>query len=217
MIERLRYGIRVLKSRLTRRVFTRIYERKRWRAAEPTVSGAGSTVESTSDVRKNLPELLSRLGIRILLDLPCGDFHWMSKIDLVGIRYIGADIVAPLIEDNRRRYPRREFIVADISRTKLPLADLLLSRDCLVHLSFRDALRAIDNIRGSGATYLLTTTFPDVRVNEDILTGEWRPLNLQHAPFNFPRPVEVLSDRYAGDGGRWTDKSLGLWRISDLT
>jgi hypothetical protein len=99
----------------------------------------------------------------------------------------------------------------------LPEADLLLCRDCLVHLSFADIGRALSNVLRSGLPYLLTTTFPECEVNEDIVTGDWRPLNLELEPFGFPPPSELLNERCSEAGGLFADKSLGLWQLAELT
>lgn len=37
--------------------------------------------------------MLKKYSIKSILDIPCGDFSWMKKIELDGIEYIGADIV----------------------------------------------------------------------------------------------------------------------------
>jgi hypothetical protein len=105
----------------------------------------------------------------------------------------------------------------DLVGDRLPAADLILCRDGLVHLSLTEACGAIENCRASGARLLLTTTFPDCAANRDIATGEFRRLNLQIAPFNFPEPVARINELYIdAKGDRRADKSLGLWRIADL-
>jgi hypothetical protein len=80
-----------------------------------------------------------------------------------------------------------------------------------VHLSNRDIDRALNQFKHSGANYLLATTFPAHTVNSDIEAGGWRRLNLCAAPFSFPAPVFLLKEKDASH-----EKSLGLWRISDL-
>jgi hypothetical protein len=106
--------------------------------------------------------------------------------------------------------------VLDLTSSPLPPADLLLCRDCLVHLSLTDARRALANIRRSDITYLLTTTFPAEPTNVDVVTGDWRPLNLQRPPFGFPEPLELLVEGCTEQQGLFADKSLGLWRVADL-
>jgi hypothetical protein len=65
-------------------------------------------------------------------------------------------------------------------------------RDCLIHFSFGDIVRAIKNIARSIAAYLLTTAFPDHALNTDINTGEWQPLNLEAASLYFPPLQRVI-------------------------
>jgi hypothetical protein len=149
------------------------------------------------------------------LDLACGDFNWMRLLPL-DIDYIGADIVASLVTDNQRRYgsERRWFLRLDLLAAKLPRADLVLCRDCLVHFSYRDVFRALGNIKRSGSGYLLTTTFTGRTVNNDILTGHWRALNLQRAPFDLPAPEWLLNEQCPQQ--QYRDKHLGLWPVVDL-
>ncbi|GAB4115186.1 MAG: class I SAM-dependent methyltransferase [Acidobacteriota bacterium] len=195
--------------------FTRIYERCFW--GEPdSVSGPGSVPEQTRVLIRELPPLLSRLGVRTLLDIPCGDFNWMRELELELDWYVGGDIVAALIASNQQRYgrPGREFRRLDLTRDSLPRADLILCRDCLVHLSFADIARAVERIRASGSTWLLTTTFPSREINVDIVTGDWRPLNLEAPPLCFPPPELVLNEGCPEPG--YEDKSLGLWRVKSL-
>ncbi len=200
--------------------FQRIFEENAWGNAE-SVSGEGSNLERTAVVRARLPGLLRRHGVRSVLDAPCGDFFWMKAVDLGDVDYIGVDIVPEIISRDVEQYagPKRQFLMCDLVEDDLPKADLILCRDCLVHLSYAETRRAIANFRRSGATWLLTTTFTGPRDNHDIVTGEWRAINLERAPYNFPPPVEVIneeSDEVDEELGAFPDKSLGLWRLADL-
>jgi hypothetical protein len=153
-----------------------------------------------------------------MLDAPCGDLFWMKEVPLELERYIGADIVAALIVENTRRFggPTREFRHLDITRDTLPRTDLILCRDCLVHLPVAAILAALKNFKRSGSRYLLTTTFTARADNPDIPAGQWRTLNLQAAPFNFPAPEQLVNERCTEGGGQYTDKSMGLWKIDAL-
>jgi hypothetical protein len=198
--------------------FERIVKTNLWGAAT-SVSGLGSEDRATAAIREALPALLRRLGARALLDAPCGDAGWIAACKL-DVDYIGIDIVPALIDANIRRAERGEFagrfVLADITRDALPPADLILCRDCLVHLSFANIGRALARFRASGARFLLTTTFPDWQDNRDCEDGDWRALNLQTAPFGWPAPLELINERCDEGGGGWQDKSLGLWRFADL-
>jgi hypothetical protein len=195
-----------------RDVFTEIYRRNIWGYQE-TVSGGGSTLHYTEKVRQTLPGLLADLNIGTMLDLPCGDYHWMSEIELPVAHYIGADIVPHLVQATRIRYGRanREFRTIDLCYDPLPKADLLLCRDCFIHLSDDMIALAIANILRSDIKYLLTTTYPE-GANRTIHSGDWFTLNLCAAPYNFPPPICVLED--------WVPpfdrRQLALWEIDSL-
>lgn len=190
-------------------VFSKIYADGGW--SEETASGIGSTLEATTIIRQQLPPLLGRIDAHSILDAPCGDFNWMKEVELPGIHYTGVDIVSDLIERNRQLYANsaREFRLLDLAKDKLPKADLILCRDCLIHLSLHNAMQVIKNFKASGSGYLLTTTYTDLAKNSEILTGQWRPINLQAPPFNFPSPLELIVE--LPEEGR----SMGLWNLSD--
>ena len=183
-----------------------------------SLSGAGSTRFQTRIVRRELPLLFQRLGVKSLLDIPCGDFHWMREVDLAGIRYIGADVVDAMVNENQRRFsnPERQFECVDLISGPLPQADLVFCRDCLVHLPFADALAAINTVRNSRSHWFLTTTFTRSAPNRELDTDGWRPLNLTLAPFDLPAPELVILEKCTEAGGLAGDKALGLWRIADL-
>ena len=197
--------------------FALIHRTNLWGAAE-AASGLGSELAATATVRTGLQDLLARYGVRRLLDLPCGEFAWMAAVDLTGIEYIGGDIVPDIVAVNRTRHavPGRGFRRLDLLEDDLPQADLVLCRDCLVHFSFANICCALQNLRASGARYLLTTSFVELPENSDIDDGDWRPLNLQVAPFRFPPPLEVFLENCTEAGGDYRDKALALWGIEDL-
>lgn len=182
-----------------------------------SVSGPGSDLVQTSLIAREIPALLERLEVQTILDLPCGDFYWMKAVHLKA-QYIGADIVSELIAKNQELYgsSTRQFIVLDLVRDRLPRVDLIFCRDALVHFSLKDVEKAIKNMQRSESTYLLTTTFTAPRENRDIVTGQWRPLNLQLSPFNFPAPLLVINENCTEQEGKFYDKSIALWRLCDL-
>jgi hypothetical protein len=154
-----------------------------------------------------------------MLDAPCGDHRWMESLALDLDRYVGVDIVPSIIESLQQRCrgdARRSFLLADLTRDALPRCDLILSRDCLVHFSFATLWRAVGNLKASGAVWLLATTFPELARNDDIEDADWRPLNFEIAPLHWPAPAEIINERCTEAGGAYADKSLALWRLSDL-
>ncbi|MGH7579424.1 MAG: class I SAM-dependent methyltransferase [Gemmatimonadales bacterium] len=203
-------------------VFRDIYRSHHWSGSE-SPSGAGAGTDQTIELRRVLPRLLRELGVGSMLDLPGGDYSWMRTVELPLTRYIGADLLPEVVAPLAAAFAddRREFRVLDLTSDPLPKADLLFCRDCLVHLSYVDIRRALANLLRSDIAYLLTTTFPageanEDEANEDIVTGDWRVLDLERAPFHLPPPVRILNEGCTEGGGAFADKSLGLWRTDDL-
>lgn len=200
----------------TKETFTLIHDINYWNGGE-SISGGGSDPLYTSVIIKQIALLLKELEIKSILDLPCGDFIWMQKVDLNNCDYIGADIVDELIISNNEKYFDKknvEFRVLDLLKDELPISDIIINRDCLVHLAFNDIFKALKNIKKTKSKYLLTTTFTKETENKDITTGDWRRLNLELLPFNFPEPKQILNEGLTIEGNE--DKSLALWLIEDI-
>src|SRR5690606_33543890 len=120
-------------------VFNFIYKRNYWKGKE-SISGSGSGDYQTRIVRKELNKILQRKDIKSVLDLPCGDFFWMSKMNFKDVNYIGGDIVEELVKFNNRKFGSSfvTFKKINIIKDDLPSIDLIFCRDCLVHFSFAD-------------------------------------------------------------------------------
>jgi len=198
-------------------IFTDIYTNAKWGDKE-TKSGEGSLLANTTTLRTFLPGFLRRFGIRTLIDAPCGDYNWFKSCAVNLDSYIGLDIVPAMIEDVQKRYgdSKHTFRVADICVDPIPRADVILCRDCLMHLSDEDAIKAIRNFVKSGSTYALLTTNPKNPSNVSIQTGGFRHCNLTKPPFNFPEPIALLQEHFQAYSGMFDDKSLGLWKLEDL-
>ncbi|MEI6139822.1 MAG: class I SAM-dependent methyltransferase [Mariniphaga sp.] len=193
------------------RLFTYYYKTNKWGNQE-SLSGPGSSLAATLNIRRQLPKLIEDLKINRLLDAPCGDFHWFKLVKIPSdTDYIGGDIVKEAIESNKNQYskPNVKFIHIDIINDTLPIADLWLCRDTLFHFSNDDILKVLANLKKSKIHYLLTTTFPDIVYNQDIVTGEYRPINLEMDPFKLPCPQQYIDDSDDGHQG----KKLGLWKL----
>jgi hypothetical protein len=190
--------------------FDDIFHFNGWACAE-SLSGPGSSLAATARIRHALPGLVQEIGARSILDIPCGDHHWMQHVPLDVDRYIGADIVAGLIEQNRQRFAtdRKTFLQLDLTRDPLPAVDLVFCRDCLVHLSLAQIQLALKNVVASGAKFLLTTHFPGIDRNADIATGKWRPLDFCQAPFCLPPPLRILHEDQPPGGA--AAKTMALW------
>lgn len=198
------------------RLFDDFMSRNAW-GSDESRSGPGSTIDDTAGIRGGLARFLAERNVRSLLDAPCGDWRWMSAMDLDLDLYIGADIVAALAAELQRTHGRagREFRRLDVISDALPTVDAILCRDLLIHLPNALGVRALDNFRRSGATWLLSTTYSDVDENLDCHLGGFRQVNLTAPPFCLPEPIEYIRE---GLGGQLTSRgrALGVWHLPDL-
>lgn len=197
--------------------FAPFYTENRW-GDDESVSGPGSSLTRTAKLRRELPDLLQAIDARTLLDAPCGDFNWMKDTRLGVERYIGVDIIPDLITRNKELYGNdgTQFLLLDLTRDKLPRADAILCRDCLIHFSYRHIAAAIKNFKRSGSSYLLTNSYPAWSKNENIRTGDFRPLNLTLPPFDFPPPLKQIEEKLPEEEAQFFGKILGVWKLSDL-
>ncbi len=195
----------------TKAVFTEIHATNHW--GGDSRSGDGAAKAQVKAIQQHLPQIVKDLGVKVFLDLPCGDFNWMKEIDLGVEQYIGGDIVEALVQHNQQHFTHetRSFHHINLLTDDLPAADMVFCRDCLVHLSFADIQRAFENLKRAKIPYLMTTTFTDCLHNEDITTGDWHILNLEMAPFNLPPPLYLLNEGCTEGEGTYADKSLGVW------
>lgn len=170
--------------------FSEIYKQNLWSSAESR-SGTGSTLEYTRNIQRELSNVFLTYNISSVLDAPCGDFNWMGEViqNHLDINYIGADIVGELILDNRKKYASKNisFQKLDITCDDLPAVDLMIVRDCLIHLSFHDIYSFLKNFSESDIEFLLVGSHDSSAsfVNKPISTGEHRYVNLFDNPVNF--------------------------------
>lgn len=189
--------------------FTEVYHYNLWGDRE-TRSGSGSRRDSSSvaDTLRALEMAVERFAIRSIADIPCGDFNWIGTFldQHPDVSYVGYDIVEPLIAGNRKKNPRYEFRLLDITASVPPRADLILCKDLLNHLPNEDVHKALANFAASGSQFLLASNNFGYKNSEIFWNwgSESRHLDITTPPFNYAAPV-------------WTKKGLGLWQLSDFS
>ena len=141
----------------------------------------------------------------------------------LNINYLGADIVESIIKKNTSKYSSElvSFTKLDVTSNVIQdKFDLILVRDLFIHFSNADIFKSLQNIKNSHSKYLLTTNYNDTQINNDIITGSFREINLMREPFNFPKPLYEIND--SGNIKRpntnilYKNKFLSLWNISNL-
>lgn len=191
--------------------FTKIYQENLWRSDE-SASGHGSTLDATEHLRRVLPGIFEKYGIKDIVDVPCGDYNWWKEMDLPGMKYLGLDVVVEIIERNRMLFgdENHRFDFHEITQHDLGTHDMIFVRDLLGHLSNREVKWALDRIRSSKSKYLMATTFPMHHPSGDLVTGNWRPINLEEF-WGLGPAVELVSEQCNISG--FGDKSMGIWRL----
>lgn len=208
----------VLNLQTTSERFEAIYRRKLW-GNDESVSGPGSTLLYTENLRRELPALFKTHGVKEIFDAPCGDFNWMRHaLNDVHVSYVGGDIVQPLVETLQSEFGREgcRFVCIDLTRDAFPKADLMICRDCLFHLSYADIQRVLENFLASDTPLLLTTTHLNFASfeNHDIQSGDFRLIDLFSKPFQFSTAALArIDDWVAPDPPRqmclWSRNQVG--------
>ena len=189
--KRKKFEKNLFKTKSIEERFNKIYSTNYWLDDESR-SGTGSSLRSTENIRIHLPKIIERFHIKRLFDAPCGDFNWMPQVlKNVNVDYIGSDIVEDLIISNRKNEKNNiKFVKLDIRIDKLPASDLMICRDCLFHFSYEDIFKFLDNFLISDIKYILLTSHlntEDKFENRNIITGDFRKIDLFSKPFNFEK------------------------------
>lgn len=205
--------------------FTNIYANQSWVPAGhsnyESLSGEGSTLAYTENLRKELPKLFDQFNIKSVLDAPCGDLNWMQLVikDRPDLIYTGGDIVKSLVAAHTEKFKDNanvNFVNLDITTDQLPTADLMICRDCLFHLSSEHIKMFFKNFVRSDIKYLLTTSHTINHTEGDIESGGYRSLNLLRSPYKFsPNYLYEITDWVSPHPERkmylWTWEQIALF------
>lgn len=199
------------------------FETKSWAGKKDAAprSGPGSTLDQTAQLRAALPRIFQTYGVKTFLDAPCGDWFWMQHVDLAGVDYIGGDISKEVIDANAAQFtkPGVQFVHLDITSDPLPAADIMLCRDCMMHLKHWLRWKFFENFVASECRYLMTTVHHVLENRAVVNNGGFKRFNPAAMPFNFPPalelipetaetlPEDILHNRVAAPEHR----SIGIW------
>ena len=131
---------------------------KGWTGGLPeTKCGHGSTMGATKRQRNWIPAIIEGYFINSIADIGAGDLNWIKDTDIPSyIEYQAYDLVP--------RLP--EVIRFDLVKEVPPPSDLIMCLWVLNHLKYDDCLAAIDNIKKSGARFLMMTDRPSCHENQ---------------------------------------------------
>lgn len=191
--------------------FADVYRRGMWRGLLSR-SGPGSDPFHPM-VRVALTALdavVDAFGVKSLLDAACGDARWMVEHYLVRrpeLAYTGIDIVAHVIDENRKRYPHLQFDCIDLGSDQLhrtaalgigsglPSADLVFSKETFNHMVVQDAACAVHRLVSSGSKYLLVNIVRNARNQMGANKGHhanYAQYDYALPPFNLRKLAQVI-------------------------
>ena len=199
-------------STVAKLVFS-FYFRSNYWGGDESRSGKGSALDRGHFLRERVPLVIKGLGVRSILDAACGDMNWMKHMPLDGVKYIGTDIVADIIQENRKKFAAdgMEFLELDACIDALPDVDLIFCRDMLTHIPNKLVSAFLSNVAASSAKWLICSRYlgklGQLEINTDIPVGGFRAIDLCENPFNLPPPALMVPELFH----KW--KSLGLWNV----
>ena len=175
--------------------FTKIYVEGKWGSSKkcPFYSGVGShNKEITYPYIKGLTEFLKLLNKPSLVDAGCGDFNIGKNFINLTSKYYAYDVVENLINYNSQKFKFEQLIFEkkDITKDKLPNADVIIVRLVLQHLSNQDILNFLKNIENKFNYLILTEHYmkENFTPNKNKVRGSKIRLNsgivLHKYPFN---------------------------------
>jgi SAM-dependent methyltransferase len=182
-------------------VFKNIIEQGKWQLNGGSLCGPGSDIENARGAFTAVMQCLRMFKPQTILDLACGDGNWIHHFitNDVFIHYHGIDYVDANLATFRKLIGNKTATLqqGDISTIDLPKADMVILRDTLIHMPYEHGTRIIENIKRSGSTFLLTTTYPNAQKNFEIkMDGDWYPININLPPYNL-QPMMIFYDGYA--------------------
>ncbi|WP_209401936.1 class I SAM-dependent methyltransferase [Pseudozobellia sp. WGM2] len=187
---------RIKKPWPTKAAMEQVYKKNLWGGKPDTYySGEGShRPELVQPYIDAVTTFLNSFQERIsVCDLGCGDFNVGKDLVTHAQSYVAMDIVPELIAYNQEKFKadNLEFQCLDIAADELPIADCVLLRQVLQHLSNAEVQLVVDKL--PNYKYLiLTEHLPvgDFLPNKDIISGQGIRLKKQSGldllapPFN---------------------------------
>jgi SAM-dependent methyltransferase len=152
----------------------------------------GSGPGSLSTINTPLIELLERFirdnSVRRIVDFGCGDWQWMSQVDLAGTEYFGFDVVAGVLAKNAAAHKSQnvQFALTPDNLSDLPEGELIVFKDVLIHLpnAYVSELLAYARQKYRFILAINNETDNPSEYNSEIEFGGFRPVDLARPPFS---------------------------------
>lgn len=169
-------------------IFSEIYRAGDWGKDEwgYGISGPGSTLQEGRPFIEFLQNFLEEHEIHSIVDIGCGDWMLAKEIDWGQRTYIGIDVVEEIIKRDQKKYGSEsiKFLKRDVALEPIPVGDLLICKDVLMHLSFSDIFNVLSKINNYKYCILVhDVDYTAAEKNIDIESGGYRNLDITQPPF----------------------------------
>lgn len=190
-------GLRLTQSMAT---FELIYLNKVWGTAGDG-SGEGSDPIFAEGLINSLISIIQHLKVTNMLDAPCGAAAWVPRLlqNLpADFKYSGVDISETAVrraQDNLKNSTQSTSLcVCDLTTCVVEGEyDMLLCRDALQHMSYKDIAAAIGNLQRINTKWYIMGSYLHGE-NKNIETGHNNFLiNLMDPPFNM-KPDMIIAE-----------------------
>jgi len=162
--------------------FSKVYKEELW--GKGKTSGPGSHENNNKPYREYLQKLIDELKPETVTDLGCGYWDSNALIDWKEIRYTGIDIVESVLDSNRRECGDKNYSFILGNENNLPGGDLLIVKDVMIHWSNEKISEFFSNVKGYKNILITNDVTENVRLNEDIVSGDFRAVDIEKDPFN---------------------------------
>ena len=181
-------------------LFTNTYVNNGW-TQDGSVSGLGSSLAYTENIRNVLVDIIKQNGIKTIWDCSCGDWNWMKEIKDELPNYIGNDIVDRLVEINNETYgsDRIKFqcgdMLEELIKLKTMSIDLIICRHTLEHLPTQYAIDVVKEIHRVSKHSLITSN-PNGNSEIDANGQNSRPIDLERDEYStiLGKPIQRYYD-----------------------
>ena len=164
----------------------------------PVEERGSSSVNGTSYLRSQLPQLFDKYGIKSMFDAGSNDAAWQAQTLAHMIEYHAGERNPAIVDIAKKHSPEIDIVVHDMTQDPFPMVDLLFVRDAAIHMNnfYKHAL--ITNWLNSNIPWILITQINNCAVNTDFkqVPGEWHFANVNWylAPWNFPPAHDQVED-----------------------
>ena len=147
-------------------VFDQIYKSQFWGSgtSEKPLSGTGSNSEAALPYTRFIGAIILKHNVQSVVDVGHGDWNMWQEYKFENVAYTGLDISPYITEQVAKIHalPNRKFVTSDITKDHHNFeADMLISKDCLQHLSNRDVQLILSSIQKFHLLVLCNDVFVD--------------------------------------------------------